>query len=101
MWNAMLLSVAFGLAADLGTAERTAGAASQPTIQAARPPCNSENLGLMWPAPANDDAQLAKRLAREGELEICRWGPWRYNWASPTVHIRQLIEIAKKRKRLN
>ena len=96
MWRTLFLASLIGLASDPGPA--TPHAEPAPSAQTERPSCNRETLGLMWPALANDDPALAKRFAREGQLEVCRWGPWRFSWASPTVHIRQLREAAIKRK---
>jgi hypothetical protein len=51
-----------------------------------RPACNAEMRGKYWPLEANDDRALAQRLLREGRLELCTRGVWRYRWISPTVH---------------
>lgn len=63
-------------------------------LEPRRPVCREENEGKMWPASANDNWREALELAREGRLEICSRGPWRFRWSSPTVHIRELREKA-------
>jgi hypothetical protein len=70
-----------------------------PATEAERPACDAALRGQLWPLEANRDPKLANRLAREGRLEICNRGPWRYRWTSPSVHIRQLMERAPKEKR--
>ncbi len=67
---------------------------------ARRPACEASTRGTMWPAEANDDGRAANRLAREGRLVVCQKGPWRYHWTSPSVHLRQLTEQARKQGRL-
>lgn len=63
-----------------------------------RPSCHAGIQGRMWPDEANRDAKVARQLARDGKLSICNHGPWRYHWAEPSVHVRQLMERAQKRK---
>jgi hypothetical protein len=70
-----------------------------PAIEAERPACDATLRGQMWPLEANRDPKLANRLAREGRLEICNRGAWKYRWTSPSVHIRQLMERVQKEKR--
>lgn len=53
-----------------------------------RPACNAEMRGKYWPLEANQDRVLAQRLLREGRLELCTRGPWRYRWIFPTVRYR-------------
>jgi len=53
----------------------------------------------MWPPEANQDPRAANRLAREGRLEICNRGPWRYHWNSPSVHLNQLKARSGKGKK--
>lgn len=55
-----------------------------------RPACSAEMRGKYWPMEANDDRALAQRLLREGRLELCTRGPWRYRWVSPTVRYQNL-----------
>ena len=50
----------------------------------------------MWPQKANRDPKPANPLARDGLLESCTQGAYRYKWTSPSVDIRQLIEKPKK-----
>ena len=59
-------------------------------LVSARPHCNVENVGQMWPETANHDSGLLLRLAREGNLRICAVGLWKYQWQSPTVSLRQM-----------
>lgn len=60
-----------------------------------RPACNAETHLQMWPPWANDSAAEAHALARNGRLEICTRGAWRYRWTSPTIHISQLAHKGK------
>jgi hypothetical protein len=55
-----------------------------------RPACSAELRGKYWPMEANGDRVLAQRLLREGRLELCTRGPWRYRWISPTVRYTSL-----------
>jgi hypothetical protein len=57
----------------------------------AKPTCNAENLGRLWPEAANNDSKLRQKMARCGELEHCtRHGRRRYYWESLTVRLDQL-----------
>ena len=60
-----------------------------------RPACTAETHLQMWPPSANDSAAAAHAFARNGHLEICTRGAWRYRWSSPTVHISQLASKGK------
>jgi len=86
MWRALAVGIALW-------------AGPPPTSEPARPACDASLLGQLWPLEANHDPKLANRLAREGLLSICNRGAFRYRWTSPTVHIRQLFEGARKEKR--
>ena len=55
-----------------------------------KPACNAKIAGQLWPAAANHDAALRKKLSRCGELEFCARGIWHYHWESMTVRIDQL-----------
>lgn len=68
----------------IGIAAEAAGAGQ------ARPACNAVTRGLMWPLEANHSGKLAVVYAKQGMLEICTKGPWKYKWIAPVVHVRQL-----------
>lgn len=63
----------------------------------ARPACSSQNQGSMWPAAANHDPKLMKRLIQCGQLLICVRGAWRYHWESPSVRVDQLLHHGKSK----
>lgn len=56
----------------------------------ARPSCNAQNRGRLWPEQANTDPAFARQAGRCGELRMCSLGVWKYDWAPLTVHITQL-----------
>jgi len=60
-----------------------------------RPPCNSENVGEMWPETANHDHKEVVRLARCGQLQMCVQHGKKFRWESLTVRIDQLRDPAK------
>ncbi|MBM3761490.1 MAG: hypothetical protein FJW36_14725 [Acidobacteria bacterium] len=62
-----------------------------------RPACNAVTRGLMWPVEANGNGKVAIALSKQGALQICTKGPWRYQWTSPVVHIKQLQQSLKHR----
>lgn len=62
-----------------------------------RPACSSQTQGQMWPAAANHDPKLMKRLIQCGELFICVHGAWRYHWESPSVRLDQLLHHGKSK----
>ena len=61
-----------------------------------RPPCSKQAAGQFWPAEANSDSNLARKLSREGTLEICTRTAWSYRWISPTVNVKFLRKAALK-----
>ena len=65
-------------------------AAEPPTPEVPKPQCSRGNAGHFWPQEANTDAALARRLSREGKLEICTRTTWSYRWLSPTVSVQDL-----------
>lgn len=75
-----------------------ASAAPIPTTGAAKPVCNAQTLGRMWPDAANGNPRLMVKLSQAGELEICSRGDWRYGWKSPTVSVTQLRDRASSKK---
>jgi hypothetical protein len=79
------LLIAIGIAAE-------AAGAGQP-----KPACNAVTRGLMWPAEANSNGKIAVMLSKQGVLQICTKGPWRHQWISPVVHVKQLQQPAKHR----
>ena len=70
--------------------------AAEAGVLASRPACTAENHLEMWPPAANASAADAHALARNGRLEICTRGAWRYRWSSPTIQISQLAQKAKR-----
>lgn len=73
----------------IGIAAEAAGAGGP------RPACNAVTRGLMWPLEANANGRIAVALSKQGMLEICTRGPWRFRWSAPVVHISQLQKSAK------
>jgi hypothetical protein len=74
-------------------------ASSLPTpAPAAKPSCNAQTLGRMWPDAANGNPRLMVKLSRGGDLEICTHGDWRYGWKSPTVSLTQLRDAALSKR---
>lgn len=69
--------------------------AAETEASSQRPAGTAENHPQMWPPWANDSAAEANALARNGRLEICTRGAWRYCWTSPTIHISQLAHKGK------
>jgi len=65
------------------------GLANQSSI-ATKPACNSSLRGHFWPAAADSDPKLARRLSQCGSLEVCSVGRFRYKWQPVTVNVRQL-----------
>ena len=59
-----------------------------------RPVCDAQNVGRMWPDEANYDPAALNRLARCGQLSICRRGVWHYRWYAPVVRVDQLRDGA-------
>ena len=72
-------------------------AAESAVVGGERPTCSALLRGQMWPLEANSDSKLATKLARQGRLEICVRGSWKYHWIMPAVHIDQLRREAKGR----
>lgn len=64
----------------------------------ARPACNSQLQGRMWPDAANHDRILISRLVRCGELLICVRGTWHYHWEAASVRLDQLGRGAKSKQ---
>ncbi len=75
----MKLAVVFILFATIGFAE-----------DAQRPVCNKSTHGQFWPAEANGDREVAGRLIRQGELEMCSYDTWKYRWKPMSVSVRNL-----------
>jgi hypothetical protein len=57
---------------------------------AQKPACNARTLGQFWPPEANADRDANRRLAQQGELQICRYGILRYGWKAMSVNVREL-----------
>jgi hypothetical protein len=67
------------------------------TEESDRPRCTSHNTGELYPTAANKDHELAQKLVRCGQLEICaRTNTWRYRWQYLSVSLDQLL--ARKNK---
>ena len=62
------------------------------------PACTRETQGSLWPAAANADRQIARRLIQSGELYTCRADKWGYRWGLLAVNINSL-EAAHPRKK--
>ncbi len=92
MATGFLLSVILLISGQSGSET----AADEASLLAPRPACTAENHLKMWPPLANASPADAHALARSGRLEICTHGTWRYRWSSPTVHISQLAQKAKR-----
>jgi len=69
-----------------------------PAPGVARPACNAQTSGRMWPDAANGNPRLLVKLSQTGELEICTRGDWRYGWKSPTVSLTQLRDQASSKR---
>ncbi len=55
-----------------------------------KPACNAKTLGQFWPAEANADRDANRRLAQQGDLQICSYGKWKYGWKTMSVSILEL-----------
>ena len=84
--------ILFAIAAMI-LASGLASASQQPEPQDSdRPACTSQNTGELYPAAANKDRELAQKLVRCGQLEICtRTGTWRYKWQHLSITLDQMI----------
>ncbi len=63
-----------------------------------RPACRAETRGMFWPLEANENPRLISRFSREGRLELCTRGAWRYSWKQLSVRVtggRGAVETAK------
>jgi hypothetical protein len=67
--------------------------------QAERPACTSKLSGAFWPEEANRDPRLAIRLSREGTLEICSRGSWRFRWSLVSINAKRYLERDKAASR--
>lgn len=66
---------------------------------AARPVCNGENAGVMWPLEANFNPALVSKLSRDGQLWLCGRGHWRFRWEKAAVHVNQLLQERRSKDR--
>jgi hypothetical protein len=55
-----------------------------------KPACNAKTLGQFWPPEANADRDANRRLAQQGDLQICTYGKWKYGWKAMSVSVREL-----------
>jgi hypothetical protein len=60
--------------------------------------CTKETQGKLWPAEANSDHQVARRLIQAGELYMCSATTRTRRWELVGIHIRA-IEAASSRKK--
>jgi hypothetical protein len=60
--------------------------------------CTKQTQGTLWPAEANADHQVARRLIQAGELYMCRAKMWTHKWELVAVNIGAL-EAAGSRKK--
>lgn len=58
--------------------------------EAAKPPCTPALNGQLWPAQANSDKALARKLFQTGDLELCSVNVWRYRWQHMSVSYKSL-----------
>jgi hypothetical protein len=58
--------------------------------QSAKPACNAKIAGQFWPVSAESDAVARRRLAQDGDLEICVCRRWKYRWQPLTVNVHRL-----------
>ncbi len=75
---------------------------------AEKPACNAHSVGSLWPAidwpsnassvNANQNGEASDNPARNGTLEICTRGLYRYRWQSLTVSYQKLMEAAKAKQ---
>jgi hypothetical protein len=63
--------------------------------QSAKPACNKTTAGQLWPAAAESDAGAQRRLAQDGDLEMCVCQNWRYRWQPVTVNVHRLAAAQK------
>lgn len=61
--------------------------------------CTKETQGTLWPAEANTDRKVARRLIQAGELYMCRVRPRNHRWELVAVHI-SALEAAGSRKKV-
>jgi hypothetical protein len=55
-----------------------------------KPACNAKTLGQFWPSEANADRDANRRLAQQGDLQICSYGKWKYGWKALSVSVQEL-----------
>lgn len=60
-----------------------------------KPLCNAKMAGRFWPATAETSAKSQRKLAQDGELEVCVCRNWRYKWRPVTVNVHRLEEARK------
>ena len=60
------------------------------SVHQTKPACNKFNHGRFWPDAANWNAGVRRAAERDGSLEFCSYGVWRYRWIPMTVSVRQL-----------
>jgi hypothetical protein len=60
--------------------------------ETAKPPCNAQNIGDLWPEQVNSDAR------RKGceQVFVCSPAEWKYRWKPVTVHVSQLGKGPKR-----
>lgn len=58
---------------------------------AGKPTCTGSLRGSFWPDDANHDRAAARRYARDGSLEICTSGLWRFKWERLGVNYQDLL----------
>ncbi|MGP8243148.1 MAG: hypothetical protein ACLQVN_01355 [Bryobacteraceae bacterium] len=63
--------------------------------QNAKPVCNAKTAGQFWPAAAESDAGARRRLAQDGDLEMCVCHNWRYRWRPLTVNVHRMAAARK------
>lgn len=62
------------------------------TEQVSKPACNVRNHGQFWPDEANRNAEAARRLLQQGDLEMCSLEVWKYKWEHMSVNVRDLAK---------
>jgi hypothetical protein len=60
-----------------------------------KPACNKSNHGRFWPEAANSSAEARRTAARDGSLEMCSYGIWKYRWEPLTVNVQRLADARK------